>query len=106
MKRDFPGSSAGKESTCNAGDQLSIPGLGRSLQDGMATLVFLLGESHGQRSLSGYLHGVAKSQTRLRTKHSTANEKTIQLDSKRQYYCMFYIVTIPHKDVNIQTAKE
>ena len=27
----FPGSSAGKKSTCNAGDPGSIPGLGRSL---------------------------------------------------------------------------
>ena len=27
----FPGSSAGKESACNAGDLGSIPGLGRSL---------------------------------------------------------------------------
>ena len=27
---DFPGSSAGKESACNAGDPGSIPGLGRS----------------------------------------------------------------------------
>ena len=27
---DFPGSSVGKESTCNAGDPSSIPGLGRS----------------------------------------------------------------------------
>ena len=26
----FPGSSAGKESTCNAGDPILIPGLGRS----------------------------------------------------------------------------
>ena len=29
--RGFPGSSAGKESACNAGDPSSIPGLGRSL---------------------------------------------------------------------------
>ena len=28
----FPGSSAGKESTCNAGDPGLIPGLGRSLE--------------------------------------------------------------------------
>ena len=28
MKLGFPGSSAGKESTCNAGDPSSIPGLG------------------------------------------------------------------------------
>ena len=26
---DFPGSSAGKESTCSAGDPISIPGSGR-----------------------------------------------------------------------------
>ena len=30
----FPGSSAGKESTCNAGDPDSIPGLGRSPGEG------------------------------------------------------------------------
>ena len=28
----FPGSSAGKESACNAGDTSWIPGLGRSLE--------------------------------------------------------------------------
>ena len=31
----FPGSSAGKESTCNAGDSGSIPGLGRSPGEGI-----------------------------------------------------------------------
>ena len=31
---DFPGSSAGKESTCNAGDPGSIPGSGRSPEEG------------------------------------------------------------------------
>ena len=31
----FSGSSAGKESTCNAGDLSSIPGLGRSLGEGL-----------------------------------------------------------------------
>ena len=30
----FPGGSAGKESTCNAGDLGSIPGLGRSSGEG------------------------------------------------------------------------
>ena len=29
------------------------------------TPVFLPGESHGQRSLAGYVHGVTKSQTQL-----------------------------------------
>ena len=36
-------------------DAGSIPGLGRSLEEGMQpTPVFLPGESHGQRSLAGY----------------------------------------------------
>ena len=39
----FPGSSAGKESTCNAGDPGSIPGLGRSPGDGIATHSSILG---------------------------------------------------------------
>ena len=33
----FPGSSAGKESTCNVGDLGLIPGLGRSLEKEKAT---------------------------------------------------------------------
>ena len=33
----FSGGSDGKESTCNAGDLGSTPGLGRSLEEGMAT---------------------------------------------------------------------
>ena len=31
----FPDSSVGKESTCNAGDPNSIPGLGRSTEEGI-----------------------------------------------------------------------
>ena len=31
----FPGSSGGKESTCNAGDPGLIPGLGRSVGEGI-----------------------------------------------------------------------
>ena len=59
----FPGgsdgkesASSGKESACNAGDEGSIPGLGRSPGEGngLLTPVFLLGESHGQRSLVGH----------------------------------------------------
>ena len=32
---DFPGSSAGKESTCYAEDPISIPGWGRSSEEGI-----------------------------------------------------------------------
>ena len=35
VKMGFPGSSAGKESACNAGDPGSIPGLGRSTGEGI-----------------------------------------------------------------------
>ena len=41
----FPESSAGKESTCNAGNTGSIPGLGRSLEKGKATHSSILGLS-------------------------------------------------------------
>ena len=51
----FPGSSAGKESTCNAGDPGSIPQLGRSAATGdrLPTPVFLgfPGGSDGKESV-------------------------------------------------------
>ena len=79
----FPCGSAGKQSTCNVGDLGLIPGLGRSLGEGKGYPlqysglensmdcihgvaksqtqlsnfhfpIFLLGKSHGQRSLAGY----------------------------------------------------
>ena len=52
----FPGGSDGKESSCNAGDLGSIPGLGRSPGGGHGnTLQYFCPENpHGQRSLAGY----------------------------------------------------
>ena len=47
----FAGASDDKESTCNAGDLGSIPGLERSLG---GDILFLPGVSHGQRSLVGF----------------------------------------------------
>ena len=35
LPRGFPGSSAGKESTCNTGDPGLVPGLGRSPEEGV-----------------------------------------------------------------------
>ena len=49
----FPGSSAGKESVCNAGDLCTIPRLARSPGNGNGK-PFLPGKSHGQRSLANY----------------------------------------------------
>ena len=67
FKRDFPGSSAGKESACNAGDPSWIPGLGRFPGKGIGySLQYsCLENSHEQRRLTVTVHGVAKSQTGL-----------------------------------------
>ena len=58
-KVGFPNGSAGKESTCNAGDAEdsgSIPGVRRSPPriKRQPTPVFLPEKSHGQRSLAGH----------------------------------------------------
>ena len=52
----FPDSSDGKESTCNAGDPGSIPGVGKIAwrTKWQSTPVFLPGESHGPGSLAGH----------------------------------------------------
>ena len=52
----FPHSSVGRESAYNPGDMGSIPGSGRSpwRRKWQPTPVFLPGELHGQRSLTGY----------------------------------------------------
>ena len=53
--RGFPCASAGKESTCNAGDLGSIPGLGRSPGEGerVPTLV-----SGPENSVDYTVHGI------------------------------------------------
>ena len=53
----FPGDASGKEPPATAEVMRvmdSIPGFKRSPRKGQPTLVFLPGESHGQRSLVGY----------------------------------------------------
>ena len=62
----FPRGSAGKESTCNAGDLDSIPGLGRSPgeEKGYPLQYFGL-----ENSLDCIVHGVTKSRTRLSDFH-------------------------------------
>ena len=58
----FPGGSAGKESTCNAGDLGLIPGLGRSPVEGKGNPLQYSGL---EISMDCIIHGVAKSQTKL-----------------------------------------
>ena len=58
-----PGSSAGKESACKAGDLDSIPGLGRSPGEGKG---YPLQYSGLENSMDCTVHGFAKSQIQLR----------------------------------------
>ena len=58
---DFPGSSAGKESACSAGDPGSIPGSGRSPGEGIG---YPLQCSGLENSMDCIVHGVAKNWTR------------------------------------------
>ena len=56
----FPGSSVGKESTCNAGDPSLIPGSGRSAGEGIG---YPLQYSGLENSMDCIVHGVAESDT-------------------------------------------
>ena len=62
-----PHSSNSKESACNAGDQGSFPGLGKSSGEGYGNpLQYSCLENPMDREAWGAtLHGVTKSQTRL-----------------------------------------
>ena len=62
----FPGGSAGNGSTCNARDLGSVPGLGRSPEEGNS---YPLKYSGLENSIDCIVHGVTKSQTRLREFH-------------------------------------
>jgi len=62
----FPGGSAGKESTCNARDLDSIPGLGRSRGEGKG---YPLQYSGLENSMDGIVHGLTKSWTQLSNFH-------------------------------------
>ena len=61
-KRNFPNSSVGKESACNAEDPGLISGLGRSPGEGKG---YLLQYSGLENSMDHIVHGVTKSWTRL-----------------------------------------
>ena len=62
----FPCGSAGKESTCNAGDPGSIPVLGRSPGEEKG---YPLQYSGLKNPMDCIVHGVAKSQTQLNDFH-------------------------------------
>ena len=88
-KWGFPCGSHGKESSCNSGDPDLIPGLRRSPEKWLPTPVFLLGESHGQRSLAGY--------SPLGYKESDTTEQLTQMKNGNQPHvrpCYIFILLI------------
>ena len=66
----FPCGSDGKESTCNARDLGSIPGLGRSPGEGKG---YTLQYSGLENSMDCIVHGVEKSRTQLSEFHFRAS---------------------------------
>ena len=73
LYKGFPGSSAGKESACNAGDSSSIPGSGRSPGEGIGDPLQYSGLKN---SMDCVVHRVAKSWTQLSDFHFTSLQVT------------------------------
>ena len=78
----FPGDSAGKESTCNAGDLGLILGLGRSPGEGKG---YPLKYSGLKNSMDCRVHSVAKCRTRLSNFHLTFLSVTLWLKDLNKY---------------------
>ena len=72
--KGFPCGSLGKESTCNAGDLGTIPGLGISPTEGKG---YPLQYSGLENSMDCIVHGVAKSQKQLSNFHFHIHELII-----------------------------
>ena len=80
--RGLPESSVGKESTCNAGDPGSIPGLGRFPAEGKGCPLQYFGL---ENSMDCIVHGVTKSWTQLSTFQSYHN-KGIKVNILETYW--------------------
>ena len=67
LTKGFPGGSDGKESSCNVGDPSSIPGLGRSPEEGNGNLLqySCLENSMDRGACQATVLGVTKGQTQL-----------------------------------------
>jgi len=76
----FLGGLVGKESTCNVGDLGSIPGLGRSPEEGKG---YPLQYSGLENSMDCIVHGIIKSQTQLSDFHFTFKLLQLHLSSYR-----------------------
>ena len=85
----FPCGSAGKESTCNAGDLGSIPGLGRCPGEGKGYPLHCLGL---ENSMDCTVHWVTKSWTQLNDFHTQMmlkSSKHLMLSNPCFHFCSF-----------------
>ena len=89
---DLPGGSDGKESTCNAGDLGSIPGLGRCPGEGHDNPLqySCLENLHGQKSLAGYSSWGRKGSD-MTERLSTAQQTTIHNISNDIAACLYFL---------------
>ena len=95
-KVGFPGRASGKESTCQCRRHRRCgfkPWVGKILwrKQWRPTPVFLLGESHGQRSWRAIVHSVAKSQTQLKQLSAHTHTLANQAESERPSSCLWEI---------------
>ena len=98
----FPGSSAAKESACNAGDPSSIPGLGRFTGEGRD---YPLQYSGLENPIDCIIHGVTKSQTQLSDFHLTFNKYLIPLSIPTIVLFVFQSLvqlTTPLKNISVK----
>ena len=92
----FPDSSVDKESTCDAGDPGSIPGLGRSPGEGKG---YPLRYSSLKNSMDCIVHGVAKSQTRLSDFHFHFHLKDLKTEAQSgQVTCQDHTASVSSRD--------
>ena len=77
----FPHRAVGKSSACNAGDLGFNSWVGKISwrKKWQPTPVFLPGESRGQRSLAGTVHGITKVRLGLTTKTHTTHPRWLRL---------------------------
>ena len=87
----FPGGSEGKVSACNVGDLGSVPGSGRSPEEGNGNPLqySCLENPMNREAWEATVHGVAKSQTRLSDFTLILNPLMADVE-----YCCIYLFAI------------
>ena len=82
----FPGGSVVKNPPANAGDPGSTLGWFPWRRKWQPTLVFLLGESHGQRSLAGY--------------SPRGHKESDTIEATEQQFQKYFALLFPHNEVS------